>query len=136
MAFDASTAHFWLGDEDLGMFDYTKMPVGEARYFKKVTGLTPLQMLQGFEIGDPDAMSGLVWILWRRQGRQVDFHAVDFALGDLTVKDADGNIPTQDDVDSGPTPAAPSTSTSVALPATTSNGAGSSTSSRSGTSST
>lgn len=136
MAFDAATAHFWLGDEDLGMFDYTKMAVGEARYFKKVTGITPLQMLQNFEIGDPDAMCALVWILWRRQGRSVDFNVVNFALGDLKVKDADGNEPTAEDLEEGPTRAALSSSTSAAPQDATSSSADSSTSPRSHTSST
>lgn len=130
MAFDRESARFWLGDEDLGEFDYTKMTVQEARYFKTITGITPLQMMNGFEIGDPDAMCALVWILWRRMGRQVDFRVVDFALGDLKVKDKDGNEPTQEDLEAGPTQAAPS-ATTPSSPDTTSSSDGTATSPRS-----
>lgn len=135
MTFDAETASFWLGDENLGKFDLAKQPVGEARYFKKITGITPMQMVQGFEIGDPDAMAAMVWILWRRKGKIVDFNAVDFAMGDITIRDADGNMPTEEEVAAAadPTQAAYAAPPS---PAVTSNGDGSSTSEHSLTSST
>lgn len=71
------------------VFDYdpTRMLNTEAIALQKVTGMRMQEWGQSLEQGDAYALTGLVWLLWRRAGREVAFDEVEFDIGSLDLQD-------------------------------------------------
>lgn len=91
----AATArhHFYLGDEDLGVFDEEKFTISDGLIVKNVTGLTIVQFMNGLRDADPIALRALVWFLRFKQGIRQDIKAVDFAVS--TLREVDEPDPTR-----------------------------------------
>jgi hypothetical protein len=77
-------------------YDPAKMLNTEAIALQRVTGMTVPEWTTNLSTGDAYALTGLVWLLWRRNGREVAFDEVEFDIGqlDLTADDEDEPDPT------------------------------------------
>jgi len=82
------------------VFDYdpSKMLNTEAIALQKVTGMRIADWTKALTEGDAYALTGLVWLLWRRNGREVAFDDVEFDIGSLDLQDdeppAEPEVPT------------------------------------------
>jgi hypothetical protein len=77
-------------------YDPNRMLNTEAIALQKVTGMKMQEWTTALTEGDAFALTGLVWLLWRRNGREVAFDEVEFDIGqlDLTADDEDEPDPT------------------------------------------
>lgn len=64
-------------DDTLYEFDETRLLSAEAMYVKKNTGLTLLEFLNGIQLGEPGALTGMVYIAKRRVGEYVKWAELD-----------------------------------------------------------
>jgi hypothetical protein len=74
------------------VFDYdpNRMLNTEAIAVQKVTGMRMKEWSAALEEGDAFALTGLVWLLWRRSGHEVAFDEVEFDIGSIRIEeDAD-----------------------------------------------
>ena len=73
------------------VFDYdpTRMLNTEAIALQKVTGMRMQEWTSALTGGDAFALTGLVWLLYRRAGREVAFDEVEFDIGSLALEDDD-----------------------------------------------
>lgn len=71
------------------VFDYdpSRMLNTEAIALQKVTGMRMQEWGAALAEGDAFAMTGLVWLLYRRNGREVPFDEVEFDIGSLDIQD-------------------------------------------------
>ena len=71
------------------VFDYdpNRMLNTEAIALQKVTGMRIPEWAKALEVGDAYALTGLVWLLWRRNGREVPFDEVEFDMGGLDLEE-------------------------------------------------
>jgi len=71
------------------VFDYdpTRMLNTEAIALQKVTGMRMQEWTTALTEGDAFALTGLVWLLFRRDGRDVAFDQVEFDMGSIVVED-------------------------------------------------
>jgi len=81
------------------VFDYdpSKMLNTEAIALQKVTGMRMPEWTKSLSEGDAYALTGLVWLLWRRNGREVAFDDVEFDIGSIDLQDdeaAEPEVPT------------------------------------------
>ena len=76
-----------LADEDLGVFDFQKLTVFDGIQLKAKSGLTIKQFVDGLSEMDAAALQALVWLLRTRQGAVTELHAINFALGDLSMEE-------------------------------------------------
>jgi hypothetical protein len=53
-------------------FDFGKAPMSEALALEQELGMKYAQYEQDLEAGSLQAMCGLVWLIWRRNGRTVE----------------------------------------------------------------
>lgn len=79
-------------------YDPARMLNTEAIGLQKVTGMRMAEWTTALQEGDAFALTGLVWLLWRRNGREVSFDDVEFDIGALDLEDdekpEDPNVPT------------------------------------------
>lgn len=68
-------------------YDPAKMLNTEAIALQKVTGMRVTEWTTALQEGDAYALTGLVWLLWRRNGRDVPFDEVEFDIGALDLAD-------------------------------------------------
>lgn len=85
------------------VFDYdpTRMLNTEAIALQKVTGMRMQEWTTALTEGDAFALTGLVWLLYRRDGRNVPFDEVEFDIGSITLEDD-----SEPEVEADPTEAA------------------------------
>lgn len=71
------------------VFDYdpNRMLNTEAIALQKVTGMRMQEWSTLLTEGDAYAVTGLVWLLWRRAGREVAFDEVEFDIGSIELED-------------------------------------------------
>jgi hypothetical protein len=71
------------------VFDYdpTRMMNTEAIALQKVTGMRMREWTKSLTEGDAFALTGLVWLLWRRAGREVAFDEVEFDIGSISLEE-------------------------------------------------
>jgi hypothetical protein len=83
------------------VFDYdpTRMLNTEAIALQKVTGMRMQEWTKALTEGDAFALTGLVWLLWRRAGRECAFDEVEFDIGSIAMDDD------EPEVEPGPTEA-------------------------------
>ena len=74
-------------DGEVYDFDSNKMLNTEVIALQKVTGLTLKAWNEGLQEGDVYALTGLVWLVYRRNGRIMTFDEVEFDIGSLAVED-------------------------------------------------
>ena len=84
----SNVIHVWLGDQDLGEFDFQKFTNSEAYLVENASGLTTKAFFDGIGEMRAIAMQTFVWLLKRRQGQIVDRASIDFAIGDLRLEKA------------------------------------------------
>jgi hypothetical protein len=68
-------------------YDPERMLNTEAIALQKVTGFTISEWLKALQKEDAFALTALVWLLWRRSGREVEFDEVEFDIGQLDIED-------------------------------------------------
>ena len=68
-------------------YDPSKMLNTEAIALQKVTGMRMAEWTTALTQGDAYALTGLVWLLWRRNGREVAFDEVEFDIGSIDLTD-------------------------------------------------
>jgi hypothetical protein len=68
-------------------YDPSKLLNTEAIALQKVTGMRVPEWSKALTEGDAYALTGLVWLLWRRNGREVSFDEVEFDIGGLELDD-------------------------------------------------
>lgn len=106
-------------------WDTTRLPLHEAIAMEKVSGLTLREFNQQAEDGSAFATAVMVWMVWRRNGREVKFQdivdgtvPVDMAsIGDADDDGADeaaGPGPTADGEDPAQVPSPPDATTTSA----------------------
>lgn len=61
--------------------------LAEARLIKAHTRMSVAQFLDGIVAGDPDALTALLMILYRRSGREIPFDEIDCDLSKLLFID-------------------------------------------------
>jgi hypothetical protein len=86
------------------VFDYdpNRMLNTEAIALQKVTGMKMQEWTAALTEGDAFALTGLVWLLHRREGRATPFDEVEFDIGSIEI--ADDEAPAE--VEADPTEAA------------------------------
>lgn len=84
------------------VYDYnpTRMLNTEAIALQKVTGMRMQEWTTALTQGDAFALTGLVWLLWRRAGRECAFDEVEFDIGSISMDDDE-----QPEVEADPTEA-------------------------------
>jgi hypothetical protein len=70
-------------------FDYNpnRMLNTEAIALQKVTGMRMQEWTAALTEGDAFALTGLVWLLYRREGNEVRFDEVEFDIGSIEIHD-------------------------------------------------
>jgi hypothetical protein len=74
-------------DGETYQYDPAKMLNTEAMALQKVTGMKVPEWTDALKSGDAFALTGLVWLLWRRAGKHVKFDEVEFDIGGLDLQD-------------------------------------------------
>ena len=71
------------------VFDYdpTRMLNTEAIALQKVTGMRMQEWTTALTEGDAFALTGLVWLLFRREGREMPFDEVEFDIGSISLEE-------------------------------------------------
>ena len=77
-------------------YDFTSQPLAEMLALEKALGTTYGQWSADRQNGSARALAGLIWLVWKRNGREVDFAdvesgAVSLALADFDIEDAGEN---------------------------------------------
>lgn len=78
-------------------YDSDRLLNTEAIALQKVTGMRMPEWTKALQEGDAYALTGLVWLLWRRNGREVPFGDVEFDIATLDIQ-AEGEpqeVPTE-----------------------------------------
>ena len=85
------------------VFDYdpNRMLNTEAIALQKVTGMRMQEWTTALTEGDAFALTGLVWLLFRREGREMPFDEVEFDIGSIALEED-----AEPEVEAGPTEAA------------------------------
>lgn len=68
-------------------YDPARLLNTEAIALQRVTGMRMNEWTKSLQEGDATALTGLIWMLWRRNGREVDFDDVEFDIGALDIQD-------------------------------------------------
>lgn len=61
-------------------FDLEEIDVNQARYIKRHTGMTLLQLEEGLENVDAEAMAALYWLMLAQNGSVVDLQKINFKV--------------------------------------------------------
>jgi hypothetical protein len=77
-----------VGDEEY-RFDPKKILNVEAIAIEKAAGLTWAQVMVGLNTGQLSAVTGVVWVLRKRENPRLQFGEVVFNVGDAEVIDPD-----------------------------------------------
>jgi HAMP domain-containing protein len=78
-------------------FDRNHKPMAEMLALEKELGTTYGQWEEGLATGSAQALAGLIWLVWKRNGREkslAEILASDINLGDLAIEDGDAPDPT------------------------------------------
>ena len=81
-----NVVHVWLGDEDLGVFDFQKFSNSDVYLVENTSGLTVKAFFEGIGEMRAIALQTFVWLLRRRKGQDVARASIDFAIGDLRLE--------------------------------------------------
>ena len=71
-------------------FDRNHKPMAEMLALEKELGTTYGQWEEGLATGSASALAGLIWLVWKRDGREkplAEILASDINLGDLAIED-------------------------------------------------
>lgn len=81
--------------DDLGEFDLNKVTNSDAYLIENTYGLSIKGFIEG--IGDmrAAAIDALLWLMYRKQGRQVDKSVIRWELGTLQFEQVDAGDPTE-----------------------------------------
>ena len=95
-------------------YDFTRQPLAEMLALEKALGTTYGQWSSDRQAGSARALAGLIWLVWRRNGREVDF--ADIESGKVPLDLADFSI---EDAGEDPGPTSPPTEASSTTAAAT-----------------
>lgn len=85
-------------DGEVFEYDQARLLNTEAIALQKVTGMRVQEWAKNMQEGDAYALTGLVWLLWRRNGKDVPFDDVEFDMGAIEIADdesAEDETPTE-----------------------------------------
>ena len=73
-------------------FDRSRKPMSEALALEKALGISYGQWEEDMQAGSARALAGFMWLVWRRDGRDIDFAdiesgKVDIELNEFIVED-------------------------------------------------
>jgi len=91
-------------------FDRDYKPMSEALALEKTLGTTYGQWESDLSNGSARAIAGLIWVVWRRNGREVDFADIESGAVDVNLAGF-GAEDEPVDPTTGPAPTGPSPST-------------------------
>lgn len=74
-------------------YDPNRMLNTEAIALQKVTGMKMADWAKALAEGDVFAVTGLVWLMYRREGRDVRFDEVEFDLGTMEIEEDEDEVP-------------------------------------------
>lgn len=74
-------------DGEVFNYDPNRMMNTEAIALQKVTGMKMQEWTTEMAQGDAFALTGLVWLLHRREGRNTPFDEVEFDIGSIVIED-------------------------------------------------
>ena len=74
-------------------YDFSRQPLEEMLALEKALGVTYGQWSSDRQAGSARALAGLIWLVWRRNGREVDFADIESGnapvdLADFEIEDA------------------------------------------------
>lgn len=81
-----NTVHVFLGEEDLGVFDFGKFTNSDGYLVENSSGLSVKAFFDGITEMRAVALQTFVWLLRRRQGKMMDRATIDFAIADLRLE--------------------------------------------------
>ena len=96
-------------------FDFASEPLAEMLALEKALNTTYGQWKSDRQAGTARAIAGLIWLIWKRNGRDVDF--ADIESGKVPLDLADWDI---EDAGEAPGPTSPPTGASSTTAAATS----------------
>lgn len=70
-------------------YDPNKLMNIEAIALQRATGMRPPEFGKALELGDAIAITGLVWLMWSRNGKVVPFEEVVFDIASIEIEDED-----------------------------------------------
>ena len=83
---DSRIVHVYLKDEDLGIFDFQKFSNSDGYLVENVSGgMSPKAFFAGIGELRPMALQTFIWLLYRKQGKNVDRASIDFAIMDVRL---------------------------------------------------
>lgn len=87
-------------------YDFARQPLAEMLALEKALNTTYGQWSSDRQAGSARALAGLIWLVWRRNGRDADFADIESGkvavdLADFTIEDA-GEEPDPTPSPSGP----------------------------------
>lgn len=87
-------------------YDESRLMNTEAIALQRATGMKPGEFGEALNAGDAIAITGIVWLAWRREGRKVRFEDVEFNLAAFGIE-GDEPEPEQEEKEgeTGPTEA-------------------------------
>lgn len=95
-------------------YDFSSQPLAEMLALEKALGTTYGQWSSDRQAGSARALAGLIWLVWRRNGREVDFAGIE--SGEVPLDLADFDI---EDAGEAPGPTSPPTGASSTTGAAT-----------------
>jgi hypothetical protein len=94
-------------------FDMSQKPMSEALAVEKALGMPYARYDEGLREGFARSMAGFIWLVWRRNGRDVKFADIESGAVDIDLDTLD--IDDGEEVEAGPTtPTPPASSTTAA----------------------
>jgi len=92
-------------------FDPTRKPLAEALAVEKALGMPYARYEEGLRDGSARSVAGFIWLVWRRNGRDVPFADIESGAVnvDLDTLEMDDDDPEGGAPPTGPTPPVSST---------------------------
>ena len=70
-------------------YDFDSQPLAEMLALEKAMGVTYGQWSSDRQAGSARALAGLIWLIWRRNGRDVDFADIESGAVPVDLYDFD-----------------------------------------------
>lgn len=69
-------------------FDFTSQPLSEMLALEKALGVTYGQWSSDRQAGSARALAGQIWLIWRRNGRDVEFADIESGAVEINLADS------------------------------------------------
>lgn len=92
-------------------FDFARQPLAEMLELEKALKTTYGQWSADRQAGSARALAGLIWLVWRRNGREVDFAEIESGQVEIDLNDFEVEADEEPDPTTSPAGKGASTST-------------------------